>query len=150
MRSLLLGALTLMAVTTRPALAADPEPAAIVGVAYVRIPAPDLEKTAKFYEDAFNMKEVMRVADHEIGLNIGQDAASAAANPNARVILDKRMTTDEKMTLVLHTRNLAGVVAHAKALGATVLREPGIRPNGFYVAIVRDIAGNRVELLEKP
>ena len=128
------------------AVAAD---AAVVGVAYVRIPAPDLEKTAKFYEAAFNMHEVMRVADHEIGLNVGADVKEATANPGARVILDKRMSPDDKMTMVLHTHDLAGVVARAKLLGATVLREPGIRPNGFFVAIVRDTAGNRVELLEK-
>ena len=132
----------------RPVLAADTA-AEVTGVAYVRIPAPDLAKAADFYEAAFNMHEVMRIEDHEIGLNVGADTRSAAASRGARVILDKRLTPDERLTLVLHTRGLPQVVARAQSLGAKVIREPQIRPNGFYVAIIQDVVGNRVELLEE-
>jgi len=130
------------------ALAAETTPE-VTGVAYVRLPAPDLAKTARFYEAAFDMHEVMRVEDHEIGLNVGASPSAAQSNLNARVILDRRMVPDERLTLVLHTRNLQAVVARAEGLGGKVLRAPQIRPNGFYVAIIEDVAGNHVELLEE-
>ena len=42
-----------LAFATAPAFAADVRPA-VVGVAYVRLPAPDLLRTAGFYKAAFD------------------------------------------------------------------------------------------------
>ena len=69
----------------------------VLGVAYVRIPAPGLiHEVAEFYKATFGMQQIGGILDHAIMLNVGATVEEARANMNTRVIIDTRMNSNRK------------------------------------------------------
>jgi len=134
--------------------AESPEAGRALGVAYTKVSSPttvaDMEALAAFYEKTFDMQEIGRISDVEIILKYGATPAKAKANKAPGLIIDRRTKPDEKKILfVTYTKNIRAFVERAKANGATQMAETGVRPNGFLGGLIKDPAGNVVELLEE-
>jgi len=136
--------------TSTPAAAAlDMEQGEVVGVGYVRIPAPELEPLFDFYNKAFGMQRIGGILGHAIIMNVGRTPEEATANKRVRVILDNRLAPVDQNPVAFMVRGIAGVVERAKANGATVTMEPLVARNGNVVSKIVDPTGNRIELLEE-
>ena len=136
------------------AAAESPETGRALGVAYTKVSSPttvaDMEALAAFYEKTFDMHEIGRISDVEIIMKYGATAAKAKASKAPGLIIDRRTKPDEKKILfVTYTRNIRAFVERAKANGATQMAETGVRPNGFLGGLIKDPAGNVLELLEE-
>src|SRR5882757_9513169 len=68
----------------------------VLGIAYVRIPAHDLQAAADFYKATFGMQQIGGILDHAIMLNVGATVEEARANKNPRVIVDTRMNSNRQ------------------------------------------------------
>ena len=121
----------------------------VIGVGYVRIPAPQIEPLRDFYAKTFGMKQIGCLLEHAIILNIGRTPEEATANKNVRVILDNRLTPVDQNPVAFIVRNIGRVVGRAKDNGATITMEPLVARNGNVVAKFLDPAGNRIELIEE-
>jgi uncharacterized glyoxalase superfamily protein PhnB len=130
----------------------------VLGVAYVRIPAPGLiHEVAQFYKATFGMQQIGGILDHAIMLNIGATVEEALANKNPRVIIDSRMNSNREYgpngnnCWVFVTKGIEHVIRRAEANGATITMEPYPPPSqmGMVVGKFRDPAGNLIELLEQ-
>jgi len=132
--------------------------AAVLGVAYVRIPAPGglLQEVAEFYKAVFGMQQIGGILDHAIMLNAGATVEEALANKNTRVIIDKRMKSNQGFALndnncwVFVTKGVEHIIQRAREKGAPILMQPYPPPSllGMVVGKFRDPAGNIIELLE--
>jgi hypothetical protein len=68
----------------------------VLGIAYVRIPAHDLQAVANFYKATFGMQQIGGNLEHAIILNVGVTVEEARANKNLRVIVDTRMNSNRQ------------------------------------------------------
>jgi predicted enzyme related to lactoylglutathione lyase len=123
----------------------------------VRVGAKDVASTAKFYQTAFGMFEVQRIAQPnmlEIMLNFGATADAAKANKGSQVVIMQRAADDgsDSMAHVIFTvTDAAATVKAAKAAGAKVEREPfQYGTTGIWIGLLIDPAGNHIELLQFP
>ncbi|MEO6184957.1 MAG: VOC family protein [Steroidobacteraceae bacterium] len=123
----------------------------------VRVGATDVASTAKFYQTAFGMFEVQRIAQPnmlEIMLNFGATADAAKANKGSQVVIMQRAADDgaDKLAHVIFTvTDAAATVKAARAAGAKVEREPfQYGTTGIWIAMLIDPAGNHIELLQFP
>src|SRR5882757_2239414 len=106
--------------------------AAVLGVAYVRIPAPGglLQEVAEFYKAVFGMQQIGGILDHAIMLNAGATVEEALANKNTRVIIDKRMKSNQGFALndnncwVFVTKGVEHIIQRAREKGAPILMQP--------------------------
>lgn len=128
-----------------------------VSIRYVRVGAADAQQAARFYEQVFGMKEVRRNARPgllEIILNFGATTEEATAAPGARVAIIQRPANppaDSVSNIVLNVADMAAVLARVPAAGGTVNTPAHVSPNsGSILAMVRDPAGNRIELAQPP
>ena len=121
----------------------------VIGVGYVRIPAPQLESLLDFYAKTFGMQQIGCILEHAIILNVGRTPEEATANENVRVILDNRLTPVDQNPVAFIVRSIGRVVERAKDNGATVTMEPLVARNGNVVAKFLDPTGNRIELIEE-
>jgi predicted enzyme related to lactoylglutathione lyase len=122
---------------------------AVIGIGYVRIPAPELEPLAEFYKKALGLVEIGRIFEHAILFNVGATREEAAANKRVRIILDDRMTPNDQNLRVFMVKGVADVMLRAKENGATIVKEPSSVPGlNFIVATFLDPAGNVIELME--
>ena len=135
--------------STPVAAALDTEQGEVVGVGYVRIPAPELELLLEFYRKAFGMQQIGGILGHAIIMNVGRTPEEATANKHVRVILDNRLTPVDQNPVAFLVRGIAAVVERAKTNGATVTMEPLVARNGNVVSKIVDPAGNRIELVEE-
>jgi predicted enzyme related to lactoylglutathione lyase len=126
-----------------------------VTLAAARIGAVDVAGTAKFYQSAFGMHEIMRLdmADmKEIMLNFGDTVEAAKANPNPWIVIMSRASNDVKEVphLVLYVTDMKATVAAIKAAGGKAEGEPSaFGEAGMIVGFAVDPAGNRMELIQQ-
>ena len=122
-----------------------------------RVGGQDVPALAKFYEDAFGLKEVNRLQlpnAVEIMMNFGATADAAKANKNAQVVImhrDSNELKDPVPHVIFNVTDMAATVAAVKAAGGKVDAEP--RPfgnTGIVIGFATDPAGNRIELIQQP
>jgi predicted enzyme related to lactoylglutathione lyase len=121
----------------------------------VRIAAVDTVALARFYQAAFGMQEVNRIAlpaGPEIFVNFGGSVDAAKANKSVPIVLyhrDSDAVKDPIPHVILTVTDMAATVTAVKAAGGTVDGEP--RPfgnTGIVIGFAIDPAGNRVELIQ--
>jgi len=122
-----------------------------------RIGAQDVPALAKFYESAFGLKEVNRLQFPgmlEIMLNFGDTVDAAKANHAAQVVIMHRPSDaiDDPVPHIIFTvTDMAATTAAIQAAGGRLDGQP--RPfgkSGMVIALARDPAGNRLELIQPP
>ena len=123
----------------------------------VRIGAKDSVAVAKFYQTAFGMQEVNRIASPagpEVFVNFGATADAAKANKSEPIVIMHRDSDDLKDPVphvILNVKNMAETVAAIKAAGGSMASEPRpFRNTGIVIGIAMDPAGNRIELIQRP
>lgn len=145
--SILVGAVLLLASSA----------SAQVSLNSVRVGAKDTAALAKFYQAAFGMFEVNRIAGAggaEIFVNFGATADQAKANKSEPVVLMHRDSDDLKDPIphiIFNVKNMAATVAAIKAAGGSTDGDP--RPfgnTGIVIGIAIDPVGNRIELIQRP
>lgn len=121
-----------------------------------RLAADDVPALAKFYESAFDMKQVnrfdMQNGMKEIMLNFGDTVEAAKANRAATqlVISSKQPgeSQDNVAHLVISVTDMAAAIKKFKAAGGKFEREPqSIGTSKTQMAIGTDPMGNKVEVL---
>ena len=121
----------------------------------VRVAAVDTVALAKFYQGAFGMFEVNRIAlpaGPEIFMNFGATADAAKANKGLPIVLfhrDSDAVKDPISHVILNVTDMAATAAAVKAAGGTMDGEP--RPfgnTGIVIGFAVDPAGNRIELIQ--
>ena len=122
----------------------------------VRIGAADTVALAKFYETAFSMQEVNRIAapaGPEIFVNFGATADAAKANKGLPIVIMHResdATKDPIAHVILNVTNMSATVSAIKAAGGTMDGDPRpFRNTGIVIGIAVDPAGNRIELIQR-
>jgi len=122
----------------------------------VRIAAADTVALARFYQSAFAMQEVNRIAvpaGPEIFVNFGATVDAAKANRGLPIVImhrDSDATKDPIAHVILNVTDMAATVAAIKAAGGSMDGEP--RPfgnTGVMIGIAVDPAGNRIELIQR-
>jgi predicted enzyme related to lactoylglutathione lyase len=123
----------------------------------VRVGAKDTVALAKFYQTAFGMQEVNRIASPagpEVFVNFGMTADAAKANKSEPIVIMHRDSDDLKDPIphvILNVKDMAATVAAIKANGGSMTGDP--RPfgnTGVVIGIAIDPAGNRIELIQRP
>lgn len=121
----------------------------------VRVAAADTVALAKFYQGAFGMFEVNRIAvpaGPEIFMNFGATADAAKTNKGLPIVLfhrDSDAVKDPIPHVILNVSDMAATAAAVKAAGGTMDGEP--RPfgnTGIVIGFAVDPAGNRIELIQ--
>jgi predicted enzyme related to lactoylglutathione lyase len=135
--------------TSRPNATATPDTGEMIGVGYVRIPAPQLQPQLDFYAKTFGMQQIGCILEHALILNAGRTPEEATANKHVRVILDNRLEPVDQNPVAFIVRGIGHIVERVTANGGTVTMEPLAARNGNVVAKLLDPAGNRIELLEE-
>jgi predicted enzyme related to lactoylglutathione lyase len=122
----------------------------------VRVSAPEVTKTATFYQQTFGLKEVRKVerdgAPYEIIMNSGPDAANNPGGaPNLVVILRAPTAPPPGVSnLVFGVKDIDAVVAKATAAGGTLSRPVTVsKTSGSKIGFVKDPGGNEIELIEE-
>jgi predicted enzyme related to lactoylglutathione lyase len=122
----------------------------------VRVGAMDTGALAKFYQAAFGMQEVNRLAignQPEIFLNFGASVDAAKANANLRLVImhrDSDALKDPVPHVIFNVTDMAATVAAIRAAGGSMDGEP--RPfgnTGIVIGIAVDPVGNRLELIQR-
>jgi predicted enzyme related to lactoylglutathione lyase len=123
----------------------------------VRIGAKDTVAVAKFYEAAFGMQEVNRIAapaGPEVFVNFGASTEAAKANKSEPIVIMHRDSDDVKDPIphvILNVKDMAATVTAIKAAGGSMASEPRpFRNTGVVIGIGLDPAGNRIELIQRP
>jgi predicted enzyme related to lactoylglutathione lyase len=123
----------------------------------VRVGAQDQIALAKFYEAAFGMQEVNRInapGGPEIFVNFGATADAAKANKSEPIVIAHRDSDDLKDPIphiILNVKDMAATVTAVKAAGGSMAVEPRAFGNtGIMIGIAVDLAGNRLELIQRP
>jgi predicted enzyme related to lactoylglutathione lyase len=123
----------------------------------VRVGAADTVALAKFYQAAFGMHEVNRIAvpsGPEIFVNFGATVDAAKANKALPVVImhrDSDALKDSVPHIIFNVTDMTSTVASIKAAGGSMDGEP--RPfgnSGVVIGIAVDPAGNRIELIQRP
>ena len=121
----------------------------------VRVGAADTVALAKFYQSAFGMQEVNRIAipaGPEIFVNFGATVEAAKANKSLPIVImhrDSDAAKDPIAHVILNVTNMTATVAAIKAAGGSMDGEPfPFRNTGMIIGIAVDPAGNRVELIQ--
>jgi predicted enzyme related to lactoylglutathione lyase len=123
----------------------------------VRVGAKDTAALAKFYQAAFGMQEVNRIAagaQPEIFVNFGATVDAAKANKSEPIVIMHRDSDDLKDPIphvILNVKDMAATVAAIKAAGGSMAGDP--RPfgnTGVVIGMAIDPAGNRLELIQRP
>ena len=124
----------------------------------VRVGAKDTVALAKFYQAAFGMQEVNRLAagpgGPEIFVNFGATVDAAKANKSEPIVIIHRDSDDLKDPIphvILNVKDMAATVAAIKAAGGSMAGDP--RPfgnTGVVIGIAIDPVGNRIEMIQRP
>src|SRR5438105_4337606 len=122
----------------------------------VRVGAKDTVALAKFYQTAFGMQEVNRIASAggpEIFVNFGATVDAAKANKGEPIVIMHRDSDDLKDPIahvIFNVKNMMATVAAIKAAGGSMAGDPRPFGNTGVVGIAIDPAGNRLELIQRP
>lgn len=122
-----------------------------------RIGAKDVATVEKFYQTAFGMHEVQRIATGpslEVMLNFGDSVADAKANQAAQVVIQQRASDDSKdptAHLIFNVTDMKATVAAITAAGGKMERAPFVFGHtGITIGLGVDPAGNHFEMLQQP
>lgn len=127
-----------------------------VAINAVRIGGTNVAALAKFYESAYGLQEIRRLATPghlEIMLNFGDSVAAAKANPAAHIIIEQRdqAGADPGMHLTLKVTDMTATVAAVKASGGSIVAPPHeVGKSGILSCVVIDPDGNHVEIIQRP
>jgi predicted enzyme related to lactoylglutathione lyase len=150
--SIVLSAAVALAMGAGATLAAPP-----LGVRDVRLGASDPARVAAFYQAVFGMSEVQRYerpGSLEIILGFGKTVEQARADPSAKIIVitpPAGAVIGGVSPLVLNVPDIEGAVVRVTANGGAIERAPArSATSGNTIAMIRDPAGNRVELIKEP
>lgn len=147
-------ALTGLALLAGTASAAPP-----LGVRDARVGATDVPTSAAFYEKVFGMTEVQRYdrpGQLEIILGFGTTLAAAKANSSPRIVVitppaGHGVDVGATSPLVLNVPDLEAAVAKVVANGGSIERSANkSATSGNVIAMIKDPAGNRIELIKEP
>jgi predicted enzyme related to lactoylglutathione lyase len=123
----------------------------------VRIGAKDSVALAKFYQAAFGMQEVNRIASPagpEIFVNFGATTDAAKANKSEPIVIMHRDADDLKDPIahvILNVKDMTATFAAIKAAGGSMAGDARpFRNTGVVIGIAIDPAGNRLELIQRP
>ena len=139
------------------ALAATVATAAGITLNSARVGGPDVEALGKFYQAAFGLKEVNRLAvagGAELFFNFGDTVDAAKANTAAQIVImhtDGPNAKDPVPHLILNVTDAAATAAAVKKAGGTMDGDPKPFGNtGIIIGFAIDPAGNRIELIQRP
>ena len=119
---------------------------------YTIIYVPDVETTMTFYKNAFNLEEHFLHESKQYGeLNTGNTKIAFASNSLAQSNGVSFIENDTKniapgIEIAFITPDVKQAYQHAIMRGATIVKEPSMKPWGQEVAYLRDINGIIVEL----
>ena len=123
----------------------------------VRVASTDTVALAKFYQTAFGMHEVNRIAvpgGPEIFVNFGASVDAAKANQGAPIVImhrDSNALQDPIAHVILNVTDMSATAAAVKAAGGRMDGEPRPYGNtGIVIGFAVDPAGNRIELIQRP
>ena len=123
----------------------------------VRVASTDTVALAKFYQTAFGMHEVNRIAvpgGPEIFVNFGASVDAAKANQGAPIVImhrDSNTLQDPIAHVILNVTDMSATAAAVKAAGGRMDGEPRPYGNtGSVIGFAVDPAGNRIELIQRP
>lgn len=123
----------------------------------VRVAAVDTVALARFYQAAFGMHEVNRIAlpaGPEIFLNFGTTVDVAKANRGLPIVLmhrDSDAVKDPIAHVILNVTDMKATVAAVKAAGGSVPSDPRPYGNtGIMIGFAIDPAGNQIEMIQRP
>jgi predicted enzyme related to lactoylglutathione lyase len=127
----------------------------------VRLGAKDVVALAKFYDAAFGLKQIDKVADNagattEIIMRYGANVAAAKAGNSPEFLVAKREGGDNPGSIahaIFHVSDINATVAAAKAAGATMKGDVQTVPIGgtpIKIAQMTDPDGNVLEVMELP
>jgi predicted enzyme related to lactoylglutathione lyase len=127
----------------------------------VRLGAKDVVALAKFYDAAFGLKQIDKVADNggattEIIMRYGSTVAAAKAGNSPEFLVAKREGGDTANSMahaIFHVSDIDATVAAAKAAGATMKGEVATVKIGgapIKIATMTDPDGNVLEVMELP
>jgi predicted enzyme related to lactoylglutathione lyase len=123
----------------------------------VRVGGKDSAALAKFYQAAFGMQEVNRIAapgGAEVFVNFGATVDAAKANKSEPIVIMHRDSDDLKDPIahvILNVKDMTATVAAIKAAGGSMAGDP--RPfgnSGVVIGIAIDPSGNRIEMIQRP
>lgn len=116
----------------------------------VRVGAKDVAGVARFYSQAFGLKEVQRIENPqmlEVMLNFG-------ASRIGDIVIMSRPSDDVKdpmAHIVFNVTDMKATVAALKAAGGKMEREPfEFGKSGILIGMAIDPAGNHLELIQQP
>jgi predicted enzyme related to lactoylglutathione lyase len=122
-----------------------------------RVGAMDSVALATFYQSAFGMREVNRIAlpaGPEIFVNFGATVEAAKANKSLPIVImhrDSDAAKDLVPHLILNVTDMNATVAAIKSAGGSMDGDPKPFGNsGVVIGIAIDPAGNRLELIQRP
>jgi predicted enzyme related to lactoylglutathione lyase len=122
-----------------------------------RVGAMDSVALATFYQSAFGMREVNRIAlpaGPEIFVNFGATVEAAKANKSLPIVImhrDSDAVKDLVPHLILNVTDMSATVAAIKSAGGSMDGDPKPFGNsGVVIGIAIDPAGNRLELIQRP
>jgi predicted enzyme related to lactoylglutathione lyase len=124
----------------------------------VRLSASDVPALAKFYEEAFGLKEIDHVGEPatEIIMRYGATVEAAKAGSSPEFLVAAREpgeTTGSMAHAIFKVSDIAASLAAAKAAGATVMGDAATVPIGgapIKIAMITDPQGNVLEIMELP
>jgi predicted enzyme related to lactoylglutathione lyase len=127
----------------------------------VRLGAKDVVALAKFYDAAFGLKQIDKVADNsgattEIIMRYGANVGAAKAGNSPEFLVAKREGGDTPGPMahaIFHVSDINATVAAAKAAGATMKGEVSTVQIGgapIKIAQMTDPDGNTLEVMELP
>jgi predicted enzyme related to lactoylglutathione lyase len=122
-----------------------------------RVGATDSPALAKFYADAFGLKEVNRLTFPnmiEIMMNFGDTVEAAKKNPDAQIVIMQVKSVDAQDTiphLIFTVTDMAATVTALKAAGGKMDADPKeFGKTGTVIGMGTDPAGNHIELIQPP
>lgn len=116
----------------------------------VRVGAKDVASVARFYQQAFGLKEVQRIENPqmlEVMLNFGTSRIGDI------VIMSRPSddVNDPMAHIVFNVTDMKATVAALKAAGGKMDREPfAFGKSGIVIGMAIDPAGNHLELIQQP
>ena len=145
-------------ITTGLLLVASTVSLAQTSVYAIRVAAADPEGVAVFYKKAFGLTEAERInlpQGVEIMLNYGSTEAEALANTTVPQVVIMYRESDAVEDALAHLIfGVEDAVAVAQAVvdaGGSIDRAPfAFGTDGMMIGMVRDPAGNHIELIQRP
>jgi predicted enzyme related to lactoylglutathione lyase len=109
-------------------------------VCHIALPAPDVERSARFYEQVFGWR--IRRGPNAVTFDDGVDEVSGHFVPHAA-------PSEPGLLVSIWVDDLAAILTQLAAHGAEIVAPPGVDP-GERTAWFRDPAGNVLGVYQEP